>query len=539
MILQVVLLLAIILRLWGMGFGLPLKVHPDEVLITDNAALAVSSGQLKPSFYHWPSFIIYLLFFEYLLTYFVGNIIGVFSSAADLFIAYKTNPTFYFWLGRITTTLFCIGGMSCIYLIGKRISGRNAGIAAAVLMGFDAIFVEHSRYITPDIPAVALMIYAWYCLLDYIESGNVRILYSAAFVGGVAMSTKYNAALMLVPILIAAASRVQHWPSGDIPSAFKRYGKYLILCVFFFIIGFLIFTPYSILDAKEFWRQFSQQLSHQGVGHIGMEAGGSAMMEAAAHFYSPYGLALLMLALAGIPAITKPVRHGIILLIFPVLYMLTLAGWVVWAERYMLFLLPVFFIYAGVTIGRIGGFIGRSILRKPEELVVACFALLLVMPSLVDAVGHAKEISKVDTRVAATIWIEENIPEYGRLFIEKGGPEPYHVDDITEIGLDVSPVYYYTEPKVWFSIESVSEEPLVKLRSLNPPPEYIVSSGYTHDRYYREEVQRSDQELVKPWIAYYTFIEANCELIHEINPGDDLTGPWIKFYKVPKGLLGK
>jgi hypothetical protein len=518
-----------------MGHGLPLKVHPDEPLVADRAIEAASHGMFKPGFYHWPSFLINLLFFEYIIVYFMGNLFGAFSTTADLARAYFTDPTFYFWLGRITTTLFCIGGMSCIYLIGKKLAGRSAGLAAAVLMGFDALFVEHSRLITPDVPSAALMIYVWYCLIDYIESGNVRILYSAAFVGGVAMSTKYNAGLMLIPIFIAAASRVQHWPSGDVAPVGRRLGKYLLLCLLFFAIGFLIFTPYSVLDAGEFWRQLRNQFSHQGIGHIGMEASGSALMDAAAYFYSPYGLALLVLTLAGIPMIRRAKQYGLILLIFPVLYLITLAGWVVWAERYMLFLLPTCFIYAGVAIGRISQAIGFVALRKRSEIIAVIFALLLVLPSLVQAVRYASLISRTDTRVTATRWVEENIRAFSTLLIEKGGPEPYKVENEGAYLNGTSPLYYYRELEPWYSIESRNEEPLVQLRAVKP--EYIISSGYTHDRYFRKGIQQTEQELVRPWIEYYTFIETNCVEIKAFDPGHEYPGNWVKIYRVPDGLL--
>jgi hypothetical protein len=266
-----------------------------------------------------------------------------------------------------------------------------------------------------------------------------------------------------------------------------------------------------------------------------MEASGSALMDAVAYFYSPYGLALLVLTLAGIPAIKRAKQYGLILLIFPVLYMISLTGWVVWAERYMLFILPVCFIYAGVSIGRISQFISFVALKRRAELVAVIFAFLLVLPSFVQAMRHASLISRTDTRVTATRWVEENIPEYSRLFIEKGGPEPYRAENAGAYIDGTSPLYHYMELEPWYSIESRNEEPLVQLRAYKP--EYIISSGYTHDRYFRKEIQQTEQELVRPWIEYYTFIDANCVEIKAFDPGHEYPGPWIKIYRVPGGLL--
>jgi 4-amino-4-deoxy-L-arabinose transferase-like glycosyltransferase len=538
LILLGILVIALLLRIWGMGFGLPQKVHPDEPLLVDRAIEAAANGNYKTGFYHWPNFLIYMLHFEYLLTYVTGLIAGVYSSRADMFNSYFTNPTVYFWIGRITTTLFCLIGMNCLYLIGKKIGNKGAGLAAAILMGFDALFIEHSRYITPDIPAVALMIYVWYCLIDYTNSGKSWTLFSAAFIGGVAVSTKYNAGLLIVPIAIAAVSRVQYWPSGDVPRLSLRLTKYLLTSVLLFLLGFFIFTPYSLLDSAEFWRQLLEQLKHQELGHIGMETGGSSLLAAAAHFFSPYGLVLLALTLAGLPWIHRQRQYRLILLSFPVLYLIVLSGWVVWADRYLLYLLPILFLAAGITLSRISEYISNHILQVRDVFLTALITVLLVLPSLSEAVRHSVEINKTDTRVASLEWINANIPEYAPLYIEKGGPEPYHVDDVELFGLDVSPVYFYTGPELWFDIENRNEEPLVKLMRLrNPKPEYIVSSGYTHDRYYDPLTQARHQELVRPWLEYYEFIETHCELLVEFTPGEKLTGPWIKIYRVPPDAL--
>ncbi len=528
-----ILALALLLRMWGMGFGLPQKVHPDEPLIADRAIEAVAKGNLNPGFFHWPSFIIYLLYFEYIGVLLVGRILGIYSNAGDIFQAYFSDPTFYFWVGRLTTSLFCLGGMLCLYAIGKKVGGRSAGLAAALLMGFNSIFVEYSRYITPDIAAVSLMIYVWYCLVDYLESGRLRMLFFGAFVGGVAVSTKYNAALLLVPILIAAASRVQHWPEGEIPALTQRIGVYLILCVVLFALGFFLFTPYSLLDSGEFMHQLRAQASHQLIGHVGMETGGSAFFAVASYFFNPYGLALLALTLCGLPRLAKPAVRGAVLLSYPFLYLIAIAGWVVWAERYLLFILPACFLAGGICLSHVG----QLLMPRKKEIIAIGLAAVVTIPSLAIAVKKAHTLSLPDTRVVALHWIEENIPAGSRLFIEKGGPEPHHVDDVTEFGLNVWPTYYYTEPELWLSYESAGEEPLAKLRSLRPPAEYIVSSGYTHDRYFDPDTQAMHPELVKPWVEYYDFVETHGELVFEVIPDKKFSGPWIKIYRMPNGSL--
>ena len=528
-----ILALAMLLRLWGMGFGLPQKVHPDEPLLADRAVDALVTGNFNPAFFHWPSFMIYFLFFIYLIVYSIGHIAGIYPDTHAFFQSYYSNPTTYFWIGRMTTSLFCIAGMSWLYLIGKRIAGRAAGLAAATLMGFNALTVENSRYITPDIPAMSLMIYVWFCLLDYLDSGRLRMLYAAAFVGGVAVSTKYNAALLLVPILITAASRVQHWPAGEVPKLSRRAGVYLSACLLLFALGFFLFTPYSLLDSPQFLHQLQVQFTHQTAGHIGMEARGSSLLSILAYFYSPYGLIILILTLAGLGALTRPLLRGMVLLSFPVLYLLSISGWVVWAERYLLLLLPTCFLAGGISLG----WIAERVLPRKKELAALIMALLVTLPSLYQAIRHASDISRPHTRVVALRWIEENIAPRSYLIIEKGAPEPHHVDEVEAFDLNVSPVFFFPEQELTFNPQNAGDAPLVRLRKLSPPPQYIISSAETHDRYFDPRTQAKYPELTGPWIEYYEFIETHCVLLYEVNPDHVYWGPWIKVWRVPHGAM--
>jgi hypothetical protein len=46
--------MAVLLRLWGIGFGLPYDFHPDEPTVIETAFRMASSGDLNPHFFVWP-----------------------------------------------------------------------------------------------------------------------------------------------------------------------------------------------------------------------------------------------------------------------------------------------------------------------------------------------------------------------------------------------------------------------------------------------------------------------------------------------------
>jgi hypothetical protein len=524
---------ALLFRLWGMGFGLPQQVHIDEPNLVERAVNIGLDDNFSMSYFLWPNFMIYLLHFEFIAVAHITCLLGLFHKPDDFLVTYHVDPSIFLWIGRLTTTIFCLGGMACLYQLGKKIAGTAAGMAAVLIMAFNFLFITHSRYITPDIPAACLMIYVWLCLIDYTDSGRLRMLYSAAFVGGVAVSTKYNAALMLVPVVLTALSRVQQWPGGDVPKIARRLFVYTPVCIALFVLGFILFTPFSVLDSREFIKQISFQANLQYWGHIGMEAKGSPLFEIVKYFYSPYGIALVAFAILGIPSFGRPLRRALILLSFPVLYLIAVSGWVVWSERYMFYFLPMIFLAAGMGISSIAGLLTPN----KKEITALLIALAVSAPCIYQGIQSAIIMNRTHTVVAAEQWIEENIPHGSIMFIEQGGPEPYSISTVKEYKLDVYPVYAYAQPELTWNVETLKYTPIEKLRMLQPTPEYIVSTGYTLDRYFDPETRKKYPELVKPWIEYSEFIEANCVLLAEFNPGKQYSGWWVKIYRLPPGAL--
>jgi hypothetical protein len=83
-----ILALALGLRIWGIGFGLPYPYHPDEPTYV-SAALNLGAGIIgrQPN----PTGFSNILFGEYASYYLAGRLTGLFSSAAAFEQAYRSN----------------------------------------------------------------------------------------------------------------------------------------------------------------------------------------------------------------------------------------------------------------------------------------------------------------------------------------------------------------------------------------------------------------------------------------------------------------
>jgi len=132
-ILIVIIAVALILRLWGVGFGLPELYHADEERIV-NHALAFGLGDLNPHYFNYPSFSMYLLSLEYGLFLILGRVLGFFSGVADFEKLFFHDPTYFYLIGRVTSVLLGTATVGLIYLLGKKAYGRGAGLMAAFLM---------------------------------------------------------------------------------------------------------------------------------------------------------------------------------------------------------------------------------------------------------------------------------------------------------------------------------------------------------------------------------------------------------------------
>src|SRR6187549_128386 len=90
--LGVVCLLALALRLFALGYGLPATYNPDETPIL-NRALAFAKGDLNPHNFLYPSLYLYALFGWEVLFFVVGRVAGLYHSVADFQHEFFTDPS--------------------------------------------------------------------------------------------------------------------------------------------------------------------------------------------------------------------------------------------------------------------------------------------------------------------------------------------------------------------------------------------------------------------------------------------------------------
>ena len=114
-----IIALALLLRVWGLGFGLPYVYHQDEAIVV-NHALAIGAEGWNTRTYLPPQFSSYALFIVYALFFLAGRVSGLFHNATDFAVMFLKDPTVFYLIGR-----FFLGaafGTATIFILHRKLN---------------------------------------------------------------------------------------------------------------------------------------------------------------------------------------------------------------------------------------------------------------------------------------------------------------------------------------------------------------------------------------------------------------------------------
>src|SRR3989440_7292556 len=252
-------LLGFALRLYGLNWDAGNSFHPDERQILFHVTtlswptsfaqfLDPVHSPLNPHFFAYGSFPLYLLAT-------LGSILVRFYPAVGSF----ANLTL---VGRVLSALFDSGtilltGWLALLLTRDTTSGRqyawNVAFLAATLVAFTPLQLQLSHFYAVDtilLFFVTLTVLACVALVD--TDAPVRWSLVAGLGYGLALATKFSAAPLAVPLLVAILLR---WYRRGFFSALTSLLSASLLTG----LVFLIAKPYALLDMPNFIQQVSEQ----------------------------------------------------------------------------------------------------------------------------------------------------------------------------------------------------------------------------------------------------------------------------------------
>ena len=189
--LGIILLFAAGLRVAGIDAGLPLIFNGDEVYVVEHA-LAITPTDLNPHAFFYGSLPFYLLKL-------VMVVASVFNGSAP-------GLSDYYLLSRLTSAAFGTATVFLVFVFGKRIANTGIGLLSAAIFAFSPLAVQLSHYATVDSMMGFWSALSLVGMLVWLK-GDPRGLYFASLSAGLAIATKYNAAVLLVPLFLIAVER--------------------------------------------------------------------------------------------------------------------------------------------------------------------------------------------------------------------------------------------------------------------------------------------------------------------------------------------
>jgi hypothetical protein len=402
-VLAVIFAIALGLRLWSIDHGLPAVFNPDEVShFVPHAVQFHLTGGFDPGYFLNPPLITYVFYLAFAVWF--GGSDGVAAIIAS-------DPAAPYLVARVAVALIGAVGTIVVYLVGRVLIDRRAGLVAASLMAISFLPVHWSHFATND---VAAMVAGTISLL-----GSVLVLkrqhlagYLLAGAGlGLASGTKYTTGIVLLPLLTAAFI---HWRSEH-----GRAVLGLLIAGFASIVTFLLAVPTLLTDTQGVLDDLTRlNPSGERLPKIGQA-------QENGHLYYgwvlTWGLGWLACACAVFGTIWSVMRDRTIaafLLPAPIAYIVFMGGQAAFFGRW---LLPVFsFILLLAALGaiRLTDLISTRLGWSPMPVLVAVTVAICLQS--VAHVAHTNTLlGRTDTREEAVQWMRDNLP-VGTRFINSG-----------------------------------------------------------------------------------------------------------------------
>ena len=454
--------------------------RPDEEAITTIASRFVLIGP-NPNFFDYPT----------LFTYAVAFVERLWPGGQAVL-----DDTLPRLISRSMAAALGTASIPLVYLIGRRLFSMRAGLLAAAFLAVAFLHVRDSHFGVTDVPMTFMVVLAMLVIVAMpADRSPWPMTAFAAVLCGLAASTKYNAALIVAPLVVAALQRS------------ARPWTYAII-VGGFVAGFLAGTPYAWIARQKFLSDLLGLQSHLSSGHAVDEGLGWVHHLTFSLRYG-LGLPLLLTSLAGVVWVVVAERRiAWVLLAFPVLYYAGMGSGRTVFIRHMTPIVPFAALVAAFAIDRAATAASRRypFFHAMASTAVVIVAILIGYDSAQRSVALDRLLSEPDSRTVAAAFMKasyfpkgvsvfQNGSVYGQVPLVPEGIYPtMPIDRLPEVVILQSSrlVAYSNQPAGLREILAAHYRPLMHVPVERPdagPPEpvfdqqdafYVPVAGFHH-----------------------------------------------------------
>ncbi len=414
--------LALWLRIDGLNWGLPFRLHPDEWKYV-SAGANLHAGEWNPNYFRNPPGFSYLNAAWYPLWLRIAPDVDVpewFRAAPltnpsrDPAIALYERPYQLTYGARALAALLGTLTVLIVYAIGRELGSKRLAILAALFSSVSFIGVRESHFAVNDSAGCF-----WAVLSIYIGTRamgrNARLEFLlAAFVSGVAVAMKYNMAPAVLAVMAMWFLTIRRHAS------IKQVVLDIGLCAALSIIAFLIVCPFPLVDPQTFFAEIEKLGSAAARPWPGQDASWSGWQLIKSIVLSE-GVIASFLALYGALIWFREKKWAPFL--FFVGYFVLVAIHPLFFVRFSLPILPYVSLFAACGALALAK-------RAPQKTIALGFiALLCIIEPLAKDVRSNWLFHQTDTRVLCLEWLSSEQPAAGYI---AGGqftlPLPYRTN---------------------------------------------------------------------------------------------------------------
>jgi 4-amino-4-deoxy-L-arabinose transferase-like glycosyltransferase len=400
-----ILLLALLLRLWGIKYGLPFAYQIDEERIyVRKAARMLDAGSLNPHYMHNPPLLTYLLEAIFAVRY--GG------TEAHRLIGDVPDRTNLFLIGRALTALIGTIGVGLIFVAARRFFDRRIGLVAALLMAVAFLPVFYSHVALNNVPATAVASGSLIGTAMILRRGAGRDYALAGAFVGVAAATKYLDGIVIAPMLTATLLR----PRGPDTLPLRRA---LAVGIGVAFGAFVICNPFAVIKPLHFLGSLGTQGEVVGEHKFGEDPNGGLTYYLRSFTWG-LGWAPAIAALAGAVLLAREDRRRALVLVPIVpLFVLYMGLKTRYFGRWMLPAFPIVCILAAYGAVRVADLVAAR-LRRPQiaTLLSGLAAAALAAQGIVHSVHNDRVLSRPHTLNLARSWMLDHVPRNAKVVTE-------------------------------------------------------------------------------------------------------------------------
>jgi 4-amino-4-deoxy-L-arabinose transferase-like glycosyltransferase len=446
-----VLALGAALRFGAIGAGAPYRIANDEPFVVGMALRIMQSGDFNPHFFHYGGLTIYLHTLVAACRFLFGALTGEWTSLDGIWIGnYLTSA-------RVVTAAIGSVTVFLVYRVGLRL-GPAPALLAAFIMAVLPPHVRESRYALTDTPLTMLTTLVLLLSLRASEQRHVAAVVSAGFVAGLAASAKYSGAVSLIMPLMAALV---------LPAGSRLRG--LGLAVVAAAGGFLITSPYTVIDLPAFLNGFADLSSNYNQGRPFLEASGTYVKHLRGWFIWPNvvplntGFVAVTLSVVGCVLIAWRGRSATtwigsaILLVYPCVWFVMLSKQSsLQYGRYLLPMAPV--LCLGIAMAMIAGWTQSARVGMVWRWGLRVVLLAILIAPAGAALSGVRDHARPRTAELASAWLAREIPKNETIVVEAAAVSlPPSMNVLPMNRLIDKPVDYYRQRSTKYLVTTAAE----------------------------------------------------------------------------------